>query len=382
MSMNRRAIALLCAILGWQTVAPGEIGPIWLTHKTNTPSKLCVNWLTTEAANSVVRFGPTSEVNESVRTEDLVTLHHLEIPFGEGEGELHYLVESGGERSVVAAVKRYGGAALRVAVVADWQGRPDLSTLVRDEPHVLLIAGDQVSSLHETCGPGVKDCVKPFAKLVDQYRTLFRSVPVMPALGNHDREIRPRGPTPPAEPVYDIDATAWRSFYPLPDEGWKWHFDVPGFDLRLIALDLQHTQDLGTTWQTGHDYRADTPQFSWYRDLIAQRDRSFVITLINERNATMRGYEKGQWHRMFRQGSAVVSGFGYFAERAEADGFPYFNTALGAGAKYPDPKSKFFANEASYVLLSFQRDVPRIRVEIKNLKGDILDQSEWPAGAK
>lgn len=350
---------------------------MWLTHRTNDPTKLCVNWVTSEATNSAVRFGLTRETVESVRVDEAVTLHHVEIPFGEGNDSLYYVIESGSERTEIASVKRYGGGEFRAAIVADWQGRPDLGALTRDEPHLLLVAGDQVMNLHEACGVGVKDCIRPFAKLVSQYQTLFRSVPVMPALGNHDREIRPRGPKPPEEPVYDVEATAWRSFYPLPDDGWKWRFDVPGFDLRIIALDLQHTSDLGTTWQTGHDYRADSAQFLWYRDLIAQRDRSFVITLINERNATMRGYEKGQWHQLFRQGSAVVSGFGYFAERAEADGFPYFNTALGVGAKYPDPKSKFFASEASYILLRFRKGAPKFAVEIKNLKGEVLDQSEW-----
>jgi len=35
-------------------------------------------------------------------------------------------------------------------------------------------------------------------------------------------------------------------------------------------------------------------------------------------------YEKGAWYRLFRQGTAVISGFGYFAKRAEADAIPYF----------------------------------------------------------
>ena len=94
-----------------------------------------------------------------------------------------------------------------------------------------------------------------------------------------------------------------------------------------------------------------------------------------------RGYEKGAWHALFRQGTAVVSGFGYFAERAEADGFPYFNTALGAGAKYADPKSKFLAGEASYILLTVPRDAKTMSVEIKRLNGEVLDRSESPGSA-
>ena len=37
-----------------------------------------------------------------------------------------------------------------------------------------------------------------------------------------------------------IDATAFRRFFELPGDEWKWHFDVPDFDVRFIALDLNH----------------------------------------------------------------------------------------------------------------------------------------------
>jgi len=359
-------------------IARAEDPRIWLTHRTNDPAKLCVNWLTDAPGESIVHFGDTPELGKSERLADNVTLHHVEIPFGEGDAPLHYAVETAGKRSSVAVVKRYGGAELRAAVVADWQGRPDLTALRRDEPHLLFIAGDQVYSLHELCGHGVKDCVKPFAALVARYPELFRSTPVMPVLGNHDREIRPRGPQPPVDPVYDVEATAWRAFYPLPDEGWKWRFEIPGFEARFLALDLSHTQDQGTTWETNHPFTSDSVQFRWYAEQIARRDRRFVITLMNERNATMRGYQKGVWTPLFRQGSAVVSGFGYFAERAELDGIPYFNTALGAGAKYPDPHSKFFASEASYLLLRLPRGGKSFSAELKNLPGAVLDRSEWP----
>jgi len=362
--------------------APAQAQRVWLTHRTNDPSKLCVNWQTEQAGDSVVHFGDIPELGQSERVNESVTLHHVEIPFGEGDHPLHYAVETAGQRSPIATVQRYGGPELRAAVVADWQARPNLDALLKDGPHVLFIAGDQPNSLHELCGPGVKDCVKPFAALIDQYPAIFRSIPVLPALGNHDREIRPRGPKPPAEPVYDIDATAWRAFYPTPDDGWKWRFDIPGFDVRFLALDLQHTSDFGTTWQTGHDYHAGSEQFTWYAEQIARRDRAFVITLQNERNATMRGYEKGAWHQMFRQGSAVITGFGYFAERAEVDGFPYFNTALGAGAKYADPQSKFFAGEASYLLLRFPRAAKTFSAELKTLTGTTLDRTEWPARSR
>ena len=105
---------------------------------------------------------------------------------------------------------------------------------------------------------------------------------------------------------------------------------------------------------------------------------AFVVTLHNERNGDMRAREKGAWGRLFARGMAVVSGFGYFAERSEADGLPYYNTSLsGKGAKYPDPRSRFFQSEDTYVLMTFTREPKRLAVEIKSLAGEVLDRAEY-----
>jgi hypothetical protein len=371
---------LLCAAF---SSLHAEVLRVWLTHRSEDPSRLCVNWQTDAPGETAVHFGDTPSLGKVERATAGGTLHHVEVPFGEGEGggALHYAVESGGARTPVAAVKRYGGPELRAAVVADWayaKRDHSLDALRKDDVHLLLTAGDNVPSLHEAGREGMK----VFEALVDSQPKLFRTTPFMPILGNHDREIRPRGPKPPEEPVYDVEARTFREFFPLPEPGWVWRFDVPGFDVRFLALDLSHTQDQGTTWQTNHPFNEGSEQFAWYARESARRDRGIVITLQNERNVAMRRYEKGAWGRMFQQGSAVITGFGYFAERAEVDGFPYFNTALGAGAKYPDPQSKFFASEPSYVLLRIPHGDASFSVEMKNLAGTVLDRSEWKARKK
>lgn len=110
-------------MLGLQFLAAAEIGPVWLTHRTNDPAKLCVNWLTSEATNSVVRLGFTRETTDSVKADELVAVHHVEIPFGEGNDTLYYVIESGPDRTQIGSVRRYGGDEFRAAVVADWQGK-------------------------------------------------------------------------------------------------------------------------------------------------------------------------------------------------------------------------------------------------------------------
>ena len=83
----------------------------------------------------------------------------------------------------------------------------------------------------------------------------------MPVLGNHDKQIRPRTDTPSKKPVYDIGASAFRRFFELPGDEWKWFFDVPDFSIRFTALDLHHISDFGSTWQSSHAFGRDSRQF-------------------------------------------------------------------------------------------------------------------------
>ena len=242
-----------------------------------------------------MRFGADQQPLQTVTVEESVTLHHVEIPRVEKNTIYRYSVQTGDERSKEATFKAYPTDTLRVAVVADWQGRPKLDAIVKDDIHLLLTAGDNISSLHQRCGPGTIDCPKPYAELIDAYPELFRSIPFMPALGNHDREIHPRGDKPPTEPVYDVEATAFREFFELPDEEWKWRFDVSDFGLRIVALDLNHIQDLGTTWQTCHPFDKTSAQFLWYEKLMTGPRPPFVVTLYNENNSTMRSKDGGAW---------------------------------------------------------------------------------------
>jgi hypothetical protein len=213
-----------------------------------------------------------------------------------------------------------------------------------------------------------------FSALIARWPRLFQTTRFMPALGNHDREVRPRGPKPPAEPVYDVEARAFRDFFALPGDEWRWTFDVPEFGIRFVALDLSHLSDMGTTWQTCHPFSKEGPQFAWFRDTMAASTQPFVITVYNEKSSTVRGLEKGEWGKLISQGSMAVTGFGYFGERAEVGGFPYYNTsASGTGAKYPDPKSAFFASEDNFLLLRAPRDRSKLVVELRNLDGAVLD---------
>lgn len=361
-----------------QSYAVAQIERMWLTHRSTDPSKMVINWTTKEPGDSVVRYGRTNRYGQEARIDENTTLHHVEIPTSQRDTTYHYRVSTSDETSSDATFKAYPTDVLRVAVAADWQRMPDLSAIMEDDVHLLLTAGDNISSIHGLCGPGNKDCTKPYAELIDRYPDLFRSTPFMPVLGNHDKEVRPRGSKPPEDPVYDIDATAFRRFFELPGDEWKWHFDIPDFDVRFVALDLNHISDMGTTWQACHSLKRGSEQFEWYRKVMDDNSRRLVMTLYNERNASIRAKEGGAWHEMFRKGTIAITGFGYYAERAEVDGFTYYNTSLsGKGDRYPDPRSQFLASKDSYILLTLTRNPSRMTVEIKGLDGAVLDRQEY-----
>jgi len=367
----RFALLLLLAV----TARAGEIHRLWLTHQTDQPQRLMVNWETSEPLDSIVEFGDTPALGQSVRRTKPVKLHHLEIPFVERNATIHYRVRSGPQSSAVHAVQCYPTEELRVAVIANsgfakvWWG----DAVLAEKPHLLISAGDHIPALHSG-HPVPSNDTSAFANLVALNPQLFATTPWLPLLGNHDREIRPRGARPPAEPVYDVDATAFREFFALPGDEWKWHFDVAEFGVRFIALDLNHLSDQGTTWQTCHSPKKDGPQFGWYRELMAASRQPYVITFYNERNSAVRGLEGGEWGRMIGQGSLAITGFGYYAERAEVDGMTYYNTSVGGtGTPYPDPKSAFLKSEDHFILLTFRREPRELRVALKNFAGEVLD---------
>ena len=350
---------------------------IWLTHSSRATNRITVSWETSQPAPSLVEYGSTPELGKQAASDERVTLHHVEISLDPKSAHHHYRVRSGDEVSAIHSFKGYTAQELRVGIFADrgYARDRDLTAFLKADLHVLMTCGDNVASLHEKGMEGTK----AFSALIDSAPELFRTTPFMPILGNHDREITPRGPKPPAHAVYDVEAQAFRSFFPLPDEGWKWRFDLPDFGARFLALDASHTKDQGTTWQTNHSISRGSPQHLWYEREVAQKDAPFIITLNNEQNSLMRSYDQGAWKPLFHQSSTVITGYGYFGERSEVAGFPYFNTCLkGNGDLYKDPHSAFVTRDDNFLLLTFTRDIQPMKVQILNLSGHVLDTREIP----
>ncbi len=367
--------------------AAAEIKRIWLSPAAQTPATLTVNWETEKPDESLVEYGATPEVTGGVSRGETGTLHHVEIPFP-AQGPLYYRVRTGGDVSQVYRVVDRTREEFRAVLVGNvgYTKTPWSEAILKERPHLLLSAGDNVSQLHTGGSKVAPDDTSAFRRLIDAHPELFRTTPFLPALGNHDREIRPRGPKPPEEAVYDIEATAFRKFFALPGDEWKWTFTVPEFGVRFAALDLNHLGDFGTTWQTCHPFQRDSEQFTWYRELVDSSREPFFVTIYNEKNSHVRGLEEGEWGRMIRKGSVALSGFGYFGERAEVDGFTFYNTSLnGTGDRYPDPKSATLHSANNYLLLTFRPGGSELVIEMKDFAGTLLDRKTFaprPTGSK
>lgn len=383
-----KIVSLLFPIL-WSSLTTlsfaAPIETIWLTHATNLPDKIVVNWQTDAPRNSAVEFGNSRELGKTMQSAEMTTLHHVEIPLALRGQPYYYRVRSGDDVSEIFSFKGTPkgtpGDELRIVIVGDWGGGgKDVSAIVADDIHLLITTGDNVANLHGK----EKQGTKAYRALIDDNRALFRTTPFMPVLGNHDRELTPRGPKPLAHAVYDIEASAYREFFALPGDEWKWFFDLPEFDLRFIALDLNHLTDFGTTWQTCHAWQPDSAQFKWYSKTMASTTSAFVFTLMNEKQTTVNDLTKGAWDEHFRRGSALITGFGYFADRAELTGeLPYFNTCLkGDGDLYLDPNSQFHSQGGNYLLLTVKAGAPTMTVQFKNLRGEVLDTTNIPKRIK
>ena len=358
---------------------------LWLTCQRNFPTALTVNWATDKPEPSVVCFGKTEACGLRTVLKGVRTLHHVEIPLPE-KGPFFYKLEREGRLTKAVCYQGIADDKLRIAMIADWGfASADVSAILKDKPHMLVSGGDHISRLHNKgiSGDVAKMNLMPHLKLLEKNPELFRSRPFMPVLGNHDREIRPRAPLSVLKaPVYDVKATAYLQLFPLPDDGWKWHFEIPAFGLRLVGLDLNHLSDMGTLLQTCHNFSSSSEQFVWYKKVMQKVPRPpFVITLFNAKSSAVRNLVQGDWGRMIRRGTLAATGFGYFGERAhDNQGFPWYNTSLnGKGDLYKDAGSKFHVRDDNYLLFTFKRGESQMKAEIKRLSdGASLDSRYWP----
>ena len=207
------------------TASSQEITRIWLSFKSNTPSHLVISWQSPEQGNSEVTLKVGSQEVFSVVQNENVKIHHIEVPLLQTDVEYKYRVRTNGQKSEWHTFQGMPTKKpLKVAVIADWgfAGDANISIVLKEQPAFIITAGDNVPSLFEYGKEGDINCVESYLKLIDAHPELFNHFPFMPALGNHDKQVHPRGPKPPDKfMVYDTLATAFTSFFELPGDEWK-----------------------------------------------------------------------------------------------------------------------------------------------------------------
>lgn len=381
--MKSPLFILASCLLGACPVS-AKVERIWLTHQSPEPSKIVVSWETTEPGDSVVEFGPTAALGQTVRVAGSRTLHHVEIPLAQKDTDYHYRVKTGSQVSEPARFKGYPTREMRIAVVANIRADAKLNfaAIRKEDPHLLVSAGDTAMQ-YQFATEGDPEATRSHSTLIDTQAELFRTTAFMPSIGNLDRKIRPKGLSM-EKPAYDVAAKGYRKFFALPDKEWRWAFDVPDFDLRLISVDMNHTRDFGTPEQSCHPFGKDSEQIKWYEETMGATRAGFVITLFGETSGTVRRHAEGHWKRLIEQGSLAISGECYHAERTEIDGFNYFNASVrGNGTFGIDPQAAFLDKSASYLLLTLNRDAGTMTVAIKALDdGRVLDTKTFTKRAR
>jgi hypothetical protein len=355
--------------------ASAEVKRIWLNHQSPDPSKIVVSWQTAEPGPSLVEFGTSTALGETVSVEGSRTLHHVEIPLTQKDVVYHYRVKTGLQESSVATFKGYPTKELRIGVVANLRAdaKIDLSALKKDDVHLLLSSGDTAMQ-YQFCEENQPGCVESHGTLVDTQAEIFRTTPFLPTLGNLDRKIRPKSDGA-EKPAYEIPATAYRNFFALPGKEWIWTFAIPDFDLQLVSVDMNHTGDFGTPDQSCNPFDADSEQIAWYRQTMEATKAAQVITLFGETGSRVRSHAGGEWKRLIAKGTMAISGEAYHAERTRVEGIPYFNTSVrGNGTFGVDPDHDFIDPSGGYLLITLDRESGRMKVEIKALDGRVLEE--------
>ncbi|MDO4576123.1 MAG: hypothetical protein Q4D98_13020 [Planctomycetia bacterium] len=358
--MKRIACCFFAWCLLWGSLAISqEIDTLWLTLSRQTPETVTVCWLTDAAGSSTVRFG------ENVRTDATpCTLHQVEIPMPPRDGAFTYQVETqtadGVLRSQPHTLSGLPGDALRVVFLGNLHGKSLPPTIAAARPHLLVSCGDNVPCLHEKglTKQQAAENLKPFARLVKNNADLFATTLFLSALGNHDREITPRGKRVPGPSLhYDPEATAFCRFFPLPGKRWCWTVAFPEFSLRLVGLDLNHVSDRGTSLETCHGWDSASEQFVWYQKVMENATEQTIVTIQNEAYPTVRKLAGGLWKPLLQKNDFFVAGFGHYAERTFLDGTTYFNTSTyGRGDRYPYANNAFFASADNFLLLVVGKD--------------------------
>ena len=391
-------MVLLCVLHGQEEKPKPGIDCVWLTHSEPTADSVTICWMSPEPGESRVKIALEGEPEKEIVVEGKRTLHHVKVPITLGTKHYQYQVFTGDKSSVPRRFKQYPdlrqpGAELRVIIIGNrgyWNVKErNWKAVYALNAHLGLSVGDNVPLLYDAdhVGETAVHNLARYVRLIRSQMTWFATTPFMPVMGNHDHQIRDRAKVekrpltedekknPIAVSAYDVEGRAFCEFFPLPDNRWTWHFDVPNTNLRFIGLDLNHDRDYGTTWGSCHAYHPESEQYKWFEKTIADAPEKFRFTLHNSAHSVGTLNNNALW-KLFNQCMVNFSGNSYIAarDRMKIGNYCYTTSLRGlATAKFRQGETYYSEGIDNFTLLTITAD--KIRIELRKLEdGSVLDK--------
>lgn len=158
-----------------------------------TENEITISWETSRMATSVVKFGPSEKQMAEVTGKDAL-IHHVRLKGLKRDSHYVFQVESTDStgKKLTSELLTFRTALgkdqpVRFAVVGDTQDQPAINKQVAERmwetrPDFFMIVGDLVGT-----GPDKSHWLDHF---FGSMRPLLSRVPLMPVLGNHERDAR------------------------------------------------------------------------------------------------------------------------------------------------------------------------------------------------
>ena len=393
-------MGLLCMLHAQEEKPKPGIDCVWLTHSEPTADSVTICWMSPEAGESRLKIALEGEPEKEIFVEGKRTLHQVKVPITLGTKRYQYQVFTGDKSSVPRRFKQYPdlrepGAELRVIIIGNrgyWKPKDrSFKPVYALDAHLGLSVGDNVPLLYddEHVGEDAIHNLARYVKLIRSQMTWFATTPFLPVMGNHDHQIRDRKAVemrplteeekknPVTVSAYDVQGRAFCEFFPLPDNRWTWHWNVPNSNVQFIGLDLNHDRDYGTTYGSCHAYHPESEQYKWFAKTIADTPEKIRVALHNSAHSVGTHNDNALW-KLFNQCMVIFSGNSYIAarDRMKAGNLCYTTSLRGlATAKFRQGETYYSEGIDNFTLLTITAN--KMRIELRKLDdGSVLDKVE------
>ncbi|MBN2505541.1 MAG: metallophosphoesterase [Verrucomicrobia bacterium] len=250
-----------------------------------TTNSLQILWRTTVPASTLVEYGPTPALGLAVAHGALVT-NHVATLTGLAPGATIYYragsdVEAEALRSAVVACRTLRPAGpIRIVVIGDSAGGQGITPL----PQPMLAARmaeadpDLVMHLGDIWANGFTEA-EADAQFFSQFQPHLQTTPYYMCAGNHDLEVGYPGCW------CDTQATNFQNTFSLPTntmDGTECYYSFDHGDAHLVCL--------FNPWFVNYVFTADTPQYAWLTNDLAQSTKPWKLLFMHQPIADSGGH--------------------------------------------------------------------------------------------